>query len=99
MGGVRHPDYVQRSDRELEEMVLRNMHRMLGIRKDPQLLRLFKHAQAIPQYETNSGERFAAIEQIERQYPGLYLKGNLCGGIGMADRIHQAYQTAQAINV
>lgn len=99
MGGVRHPDYVQRSDRELEEMVLRNMHRMLGIRKDPQLLRFFKHAQAIPQYEANSGERFAAIEQIERQHPGLYLKGNLCGGIGMADRIHQAYQTAQAINV
>lgn len=98
MGGVRHQDYVQRSDSELEEMVLRNMHRMLGVRKDPQLLRIFKHAKAIPQYEVNSGERFAAIEKLERLYPGLYLKGNLCGGIGMADRIHQAYLTAQAIN-
>ena len=59
---------------------------------EPDLLKIFRHHRAIPQYELNSGKRFETIEKLEKQYPGLHIAGNLKGGIGMADRIRQATQ-------
>jgi oxygen-dependent protoporphyrinogen oxidase len=63
----------------------------------PELLRIIRHSWAIPQYEADSGERFLAIESIERQYPGLVIGGNLRDGIGMADRIFQGKKLSEAI--
>ena len=97
MGGVRHPEYITMTDEQLREIVLRNLRTMLGINTQPTVIRFFRHTRTIPQYEVTSGERFAAIAAVEEQYKGLYIKGNLCGGIGMGDRIHQAYQTAESI--
>jgi len=37
----------------------------------------------------DSGDRFAAVERLQQQYPGLTLAGNLRDGIGMGNRIHQ----------
>ena len=63
----------------------------------PDVLRIFRHQRAIPQYEVTSGARFEAIDQVEQRYPGLVLAGNLKGGIGMADRIRQAVAVAKNI--
>jgi oxygen-dependent protoporphyrinogen oxidase len=57
---------------------------------EPDLIRIFRHTHAIPQYELSSGERLAAIERLQKHHPGLILAGNLRDGIGMADRILQA---------
>lgn len=97
MGGVRHQDFIDKTDEELENIVKENLKTMLGISTQPDIIRFFRHKHAIPQYEINSGERFEAITEAEKQYKGLYIKGNLCGGIGMGDRIHQAYLTAENI--
>jgi oxygen-dependent protoporphyrinogen oxidase len=56
-----------------------------------------RHAHAIPQYRADSKERFEAIEQLEAQYPGLILAGNLRNGIGMADRIKQGKTIAEML--
>ena len=63
----------------------------------PDLVRIYRYPHAIPQYEISSGKRFEMIEQIQNQYPGLYLAGNIRNGIGMADRILQAYDLAREI--
>lgn len=97
MGGVRHQDFIDKTDKELEDIVMKNLQTMLGIKSSPDIIKFFRHKRAIPQYEINSGERFEAIAEAEKQYKGLYIKGNLCGGIGMGDRIHQAYLTAENI--
>ena len=60
----------------------------------PDAIRIFRHERAIPQYVASSGERYAAIEQIQQQYPGLILAGNIRDGIGMAHRIRQAFEVA-----
>ena len=91
IGGARHTDYLQKSDEEIRQIVLDEFHAMLkypaGV--EPDLIRIFRHERAIPQYWSDSGERFKLIEELQSQYPGLVLAGNMRDGIGMGNRIHQ----------
>lgn len=65
---------------------------MLGLPANvqPDMIRIFRHERAIPQYELSSRARFEAVNRIEQAYKGLIIGGNLRDGIGMADRIRQA---------
>lgn len=91
IGGVRHPEMVNKTNEELIVLVEKAFHEMLKFpeNKHPDLIRIFRHQQAIPQYRSDSGARFETIASLEKQYPGLVIAGNLRGGIGMADRIRQ----------
>ena len=64
---------------------------------NPDFVKILRHYHAIPQYETDSKERFEAVEALEKNYPGLIIGGNLRNGIGMADRILQARLLADAV--
>lgn len=99
IGGARHTDYLQKSDDEIREITLEAFHSMLKYPADmqPDLLRIFRHEHAIPQYWSDSGERFATIETLQQQYPGLILAGNMRDGIGMGNRIHQGTTIASSI--
>ena len=99
IGGARHTDYLQKSDDEIREITLEAFHSMLKYPADmqPDLLRIFRHEHAIPQYWSDSGERFATIEALQQQYPGLMLAGNMRDGIGMGNRIHQGATIANSI--
>lgn len=99
IGGARHTDYMQKSDEEIREIVLEAFHTMLKYpaHRQPDLLRIFRHQHAIPQYWSDSGERFKTIETLERQYHGLILAGNMRDGIGMGNRIHQGAEIAELL--
>ncbi|MDR0896152.1 MAG: protoporphyrinogen oxidase [Prevotellaceae bacterium] len=92
IGGMRHPELVQVSDGDVVTLVDDTLHTLLCYPPDvhPDLIRIFRHERAIPQYELSSGSRLMTIEQLQIHYPGLILAGNIKGGIGMADRIRQA---------
>ena len=96
MGGARHTDYLQKSDDEIRSMVLEAFHSMLKYPMNvaPDMIRIFRHERAIPQYGADSGERFQAVNAIQQQYPGLIIAGNLRDGIGMGNRIQQAAAVA-----
>ena len=96
IGGVKHHELTTLSDEELEALVIRNFHSMLKFPTDikPDMIKIFRHKKAIPQYELSSGDRFEAIRLIENKYPTLTLAGNIIGGIGMSDRIRQGVELA-----
>lgn len=98
IGGVKHKELTKLNDEELTELVKRNLHSMLKFPKDiePDLIHIFRHLQAIPQYEETSKVRFEAIDTIQDKYPGLVLGGNIRGGIGMSDRIKQGVELAKS---
>lgn len=100
MGGVKQPELLDLSDKEIEYYVLKYFHEMLKFpsKVEPDLIRIFRHKRAIPQYEVTSGARFAAVQHLQEQYPGLIVGGNLRDGIGMAHRITQAAKIAAEIN-
>lgn len=97
MGGARHTDYLQKSDVEIRSMVREAFHSMLKypMNVEPDMIRIFRHEHAIPQYGVDSGDRFKAVEAIQQQYPGLIIAGNLRDGIGMGNRIQQAATIAR----
>jgi oxygen-dependent protoporphyrinogen oxidase len=98
MGGVRRPDIYQLSEEEVLKVLRREFCDLMQLDEfKPDLLKIVWHEHAIPQYEADSGERFAAVSLVEQQFPGLVIGGNLRDGIGMADRIFQARQLADAI--
>lgn len=100
IGGVKHRELTELSDADLKALVIRNFHSMLHFPKEkqPDLIHIFRHLKAIPQYEINSGERFDTINSVEKEHKGLFIVGNLNGGIGMADRIRQGVETAKRVN-
>ena len=92
IGGVKHPEFLNWSDEKLKALIKKQLHKMLKFPTEiePDMIHIFRHEHAIPQYEQSSGERFKTITELESTYPGLILAGNIKGGIGMADRIRQA---------
>jgi oxygen-dependent protoporphyrinogen oxidase len=98
MGGVRRPEIYQLPDNEVESILKREVSELFHLKEyKPDLLKIIRHEWAIPQYEADSGERFKAIEAVEKKYPGFIIGGNLRNGIGMADRILQAKILADEI--
>lgn len=97
LGGMRSPRLIERSDEEIRAIVLERLTRLVGLSKEPDLLHIFRHERAIPQYEASTDERLARIAELERAYPGLHIGGNMLGGIGMSDRIKQGVEIAQSL--
>lgn len=90
LGGMRAPQLIEASDEELIELATDRVHSYLGITQRPDLLRLFRHRYAIPQYEASSEARLERIGHLEANYPGLHLAGAVRDGIGISDRVRQA---------
>ena len=91
MGGMKNPTLAERSDEELETIGLSMVKRTLHpVKEDPDILKVYRYTHAIPQYEISTGARLKRISELETQYPGLILAGNMRDGIGMADRVKQA---------
>lgn len=98
MGGIRNPEIFELNDDAIKQIVREDLDSLFHIPTSAiQFIKIFRHPYAIPQYEKSSGKRFETIEKIESQYPGLIIAGNLRNGIGIADRVKQAYDIAESI--
>ena len=99
LGGVKHPEMLEKSDEEIENLVKECLHTMLKFPAEakPDFINISRHQRAIPQYGADSGARFEAVSSIEQEYPGLIIGGNLRDGIGMGHRITQATNIANHI--
>ncbi len=97
IGGVRGKEYFNLSDEQIKHIVREEMRDVLGLDTEPDLIRIWRHQHAIPQYDASTGPRLEAVEAIEKRNPGLVIAGNLRDGIGMSDRIRQGYAVAERI--
>jgi len=91
MGGIRNEQLCDLSDEQLLKVLEAEFKDLMKLSNfNPSMVKIKRYAHAIPQYGISSGERFKAIEEVQQQYKGLIIAGNLRDGIGMADRIKQA---------
>ncbi len=98
LGGIRKPEMVGLDDRQIEEIVGRELKSLLGLTKwQPDLLVINRYQHAIPQYGIESEEKLKAVAELEKEFPGITLAGNICDGIGMADRIKQGRSVAESL--
>ncbi|MDP4271113.1 MAG: protoporphyrinogen oxidase [Bacteroidota bacterium] len=98
MGGVRNNNLVEKSDDEIRSLLEKEICDLMKLQEfKPDLIRIFRYNHAIPQYGADCEARFAALDQIQSEYSGLYIGGNLRNGIGMADRIKQGKELAEMV--
>jgi len=97
-GGLRRPEIPDLSDDELRNLVGNEFRAMMGLNDfSPDLFEINRHEHAIPQYDSSTPARIAAMDALENRFPGLLIGGNGRDGIGMADRIAQGRRLADRI--
>ena len=98
VGGTRKEALTQLDDITLKETIAKDFKTMMQLDNfKPDIFELSRYDTAIAQYGLDSKARFEAIEQLEKQYKGLYLAGSMRNGVGIADRIKQAVNLANQI--
>lgn len=97
LGGMRSPQFIERSDEDIIGYITHSLARSIALETKPDFYHIFRHQRAIPQYEASTDERLALISELEQRFAGLHIAGNMLGGIGMADRISQAFSLAERL--
>jgi oxygen-dependent protoporphyrinogen oxidase len=66
---------------------------------EPASSRVIRWMRAMPQYEVGHLDRLAAIERsLAVEAPGVFVTGSSCRGVGIADCVRQAKDTAEQVN-
>ena len=83
MGGSIHPELAEND----EQVVLDELHRLLGVNGSPTFRHRTAWPHAIPQYGLDYQNMLDAIKSCETMHTGLHLAGNYRGGISVGDCI------------
>lgn len=97
MGGIKRPELFELSDEQLKAVAVEHIREMMQTTREPDVVRVFRYPQAIPQYDAASTRRLKTITELQFRYPGLMLAGNIRDGIGMSDRVKQGATVAKEI--
>jgi oxygen-dependent protoporphyrinogen oxidase len=97
LGGARQPEVIAFSDEELLRLVRRELHAILGGDSDPDLVRVFRHPEGIPQYTLGHPKRLAVLDETASRFRGLYLTGNAYRGVAVNACIAEAKKVAASL--
>jgi oxygen-dependent protoporphyrinogen oxidase len=97
VGGTLQASCADLDDASMEAAVRRELAELLGIPVPPELVRIHRHPQAMPQYCVGHIERVGAINAQLSRHRGLALAGSAYGGVGIPDCIHGGEAAAEAI--
>jgi len=97
VGGARSPELARLPDKQLISKVADDLRDILGLKAEPDFVRIFRHDKAIPQYVIGHADRLATIETHLKRHPGLILTGNAFRGVSLNDCIVNAWKTAHAV--
>ncbi len=97
LGGATQPIAVDwDNERSIAEVLVALRH-LVGLKRDPEMVRIDRHYQGLPLYHGDYSHQLAEMTKRLKRLPGLYLEGNYRGGISVRDRIAHASKTAQLI--
>jgi len=97
VGGARTPEFALLPDEQLISRVCGDLQDILGVKAEPDFIRIFRHQRAIPQYNVGHAARLEAINVHLRKHPGLVLTGNAFKGVSLNDCVVNAWKTAQTL--
>ncbi|HVP62363.1 MAG TPA: protoporphyrinogen oxidase [Myxococcaceae bacterium] len=97
VGGAHGAEWAALPDAELTALVREELAGILDIARPPDLVRIVRWPQAIPQYEVGHQGRLDAIATALRSHPRLVLAGSALRGPGIADCVRQSLALAESI--
>lgn len=96
-GGAKFPEMADMDDNKITDIVFDELNQILGLKKDPEMVRVYRWEKAIPQYVLGHINKLSAIDERLKGHPGLYLAGNSYRGIGINDCIEDAHKITENV--
>lgn len=97
LGGARRPETANWDILQVVDEVCQALTPLLGLRSSPEMVRIDRHAEALPLYNGAYQARDRDIAARLQRLPGLHLEANYRGGVSVRDRIVRGHDVAQAI--
>ncbi|HWR36989.1 MAG TPA: protoporphyrinogen oxidase [Clostridia bacterium] len=97
LGGAKDELVLGLGDKEIENIVRRELREVLGLDAEPTFIRIYRWRSAMAQYSSGHLDRVARIERNTQQLHGLALAGNAFKGIGVPDCVHSGQDAAKTM--
>lgn len=95
VGATGSEDVLDAPDEDIVEAVCRHLAAVLPLPARPAASTVVRWPSSMPQYEVGHLER---VEEIERSLPpGIFVTGNAYRGVGVADTVRGATETAERV--
>ena len=91
------PELLQKSDQELSELVREELAELIGLTGEPELTKVVRWNEAMPQYHVGHLDRVKKIESELAKVDGLTVVSNSLHGVGISPVISQAENAARKI--
>lgn len=97
LGGASHPQVMDLDDQQIQHLVQKSLAVTMGIECEPELVQIYRHPQAIPEYRLGHKNLVAEIMLQADKYSGLSITGNAYFGVGINDCVAASVITAQKV--
>ena len=83
-GGIFEPALVDADDATITGQVLGDLRRATGLRRDPDVVQIWRSRPGIPQYDRAHLARLRAVDEAVTRLPGLSVIGHALRGVGVS---------------
>lgn len=90
LGGTFDPALVDADDATIADQAVADLRRAAGLRRDPDLVRVWRARPGIPQYDRAHRARVRAVDEAVSRLPGLSVIGQALRGVGITNCIQAA---------
>ena len=97
LGGAGNPEVAQLTDAQTLETVADELHDLMGISEEPEMVRIYRWNKAIPQYMVGHSTILRDLENNLSEVQGLHLTGNAYHGVGVSECIINSESLAQKL--
>jgi oxygen-dependent protoporphyrinogen oxidase len=96
---MRRPEIARLETPQLQQVVLEDLGKILGVSGEPVFSHLTSWPRAIPQYNVGFQQFRAAIDEAEVAMPGLFVGGQSRDGVSVGDCIRAGLNLADKAGV
>lgn len=97
LGGAISPEVTEYDDEQTLNTVNKELYEIMGLKSEPEFVKIFRHEKAIPQYLVGHSQIVEEVSAHLKKHPGLFVTGNAYNGIGFNDCVANAKIVAQQI--
>jgi oxygen-dependent protoporphyrinogen oxidase len=97
VGGSLQPELFNYDDGAMENSVRVELKSLLGVGAPPQITRIWRHPNSMPQYHVGHEARVTRIESALSPFPSLALAGSAYHGVGISDCVRTGEEAAEKL--
>jgi oxygen-dependent protoporphyrinogen oxidase len=97
VGGSRSPENYAENDENLLKIVLSELKDIMNINGQPELVKIIRWPEAIPQYGVNYSSVSDKIEKFQNDSHGMFICSNYYKGISVCDCVKNAFAATEKV--